>query len=422
MHHEVAAALERVSREERTALLATLTRLVGGDLGLAEDAVQDALEQALTQWERDGVPDRPGAWLTTTARRRAIDRLRRVQSQTSRQRALAHLEELVHHDPDLEHDPALQRPLDVGDDQLRLIFTCCHPALGLDARLALTLRSLGGLDVAELARAFLTTEAAMHKRLGRAKRKIVSAGISYRIPEHDELPGRLADVLVVVYLIFNEAHTATRGADLVRTDLGLEAIRLARLLHTLLPRDAEVAGLLALLLLTDARRAARTGPHGAIGLDEQDRTLWDTEQASEGEAVLDRALTFGQPGPYQLQAAIAALHTQAPAYEATDWHQIALLYEELERREPSPVITINRAIAVAHLAGPTAGLDILEPLAADPRLADHQPLHAARADLLAKSGDTAAAAAAYRRAIELTGNELDRRALTSRASNLPMST
>jgi RNA polymerase sigma-70 factor (ECF subfamily) len=416
---DVAAALDRAYREERVALLATLTRQVGGDLGLAEDALHDAFEQAVSQWARDGVPDRPGAWLTTTARRRAIDRLRRTRTHSARQLALAHLEELVHHDPDLEVDPADGTPLDVNDDQLRLIFTCCHPALGLESRLALTLRSLGGLEVPELARAFLTTEAAMHQRLGRAKRKIVAAGISYRIPDRSELPRRLADVLLVVYLIFTEAHAATRGTELVRADLGREAIRLARLLNRLLPGDAEVAGLLALLLLTDARRPARTDPTGAaVSLRDQDRSRWDHGQAIEGEAVLDDALGLGRPGPYQLQAAIAALHTRAPSFEATDWRQIALLYAELERLTPSPVITINRAVAVAQVDGPEAGLAILEPLSRDARLADHQPLHAALAELHAASGDADAADAAYREALERTGNDLDRLALSRRAADL----
>ena len=415
---EVTAALDRVVREERTALLAVLTRQVGGDLGLAEDALHDALEQAVTQWTRHGVPDRPAAWLTTTSRRRAIDRLRRIRTVTARSFAAAHLEELVHLDPDLEFDPADGHPLDVNDDQLRLIFTCCHPALGLEARIALTLRALGGLEVAELARAFLTTEVAMHQRLGRAKRKIVSAGISYRIPDRDELPRRLGDVLLVIYLIFNEGHTATRGPDLYRADLGHEAIRLARLLYRLLPHDAEVAGLLALLLLTDARRPARVGPEGAVSLREQDRTRWDAAMLTDGQSVLDHAVRLAHPGPYQLQAAVAALHGEALTFEETDWRQITLLYGELERIAPSPVITINRAIALSQIAGPAAGLAVVKPLLDDGRLAGHQPLHAAHAELLAELGDTPLAAAAYATAITLTSNNLERHALRRRAASL----
>jgi len=412
---DVTAALDRAYREERTALLATLTRQVGGDLGLAEDAVQDAFASAARDWVRRGVPDRPGAWLTVTARRRAIDRLRRDQTREAHQLALASMEALVHQDP----EPLIVGAAQLHDDQLRLIFMCCHPALGLEARLALTLRSVGGLEVPELARAFLTSEAAIHKRLGRAKAKIVSAGISYRVPERAELPARVADVLVVLYLVYTEGHEATRGAELVRTDLSSEAIRLARLLQVLLPDDAEVAGLLALLLLTDARRPARTDPDGrAVALDEQDRRRWDGDAIAEGLAVLDRALGLGRPGRYQVQAAIAALHAEAPSFAETDWRQIVLLYAELERIDPSPVVSVNRAVALAQVAGPAAGLAALAPLVADDRLADYQPLHAARADLLAADGRTAEAGAAYRVARALSGNDLEREALRRRAGRL----
>ncbi|MCU1378385.1 MAG: polymerase subunit sigma-24 [Acidimicrobiales bacterium] len=417
MPTEVALALDRAYREERTQLLATLTRQVGGDLGLAEDAVQDAFASAAADWPRRGVPDRPGAWLTVAARRRAVDRLRRDQTRSAHQLALARMEDLVHHDPDIDDTVGVSGP-GLTDDRLRLIFTCCHPALGMEARLALTLRSLGGLEVPELARAFLTSEAAMYKRLNRAKRKIVAAGIAYRVPAQHRLPERLADVLRVIYLIFNEGHTATSGPDLVRAELCDEAIRLARLVVRLLPSHAEAAGLLALLLLTDARRSARIGPDGRpVSLDDQDRTRWDAAELTEGIVTLDRAALRREPGPFQLQAAIAALHAQAPSFDDTDWEQIALLYAELERIEPSPVVTINRAIAVAQLEGPRAGLALLATLLDDERLEAYQPLHAARAELLFRGGDFEGSSAAYRRAIELTDNDLNRAALEHRAAD-----
>jgi RNA polymerase sigma-70 factor (ECF subfamily) len=408
-------ALERAYRDERAAVLATLTRHVGGDLGLAEDAVQDAFAAAAADWPRRGVPDRPGAWLTVTARRKAIDRLRAERSQAERAEVL---ERLVRFDDDPEtpEDHEQERSA-VADDRLRLMFTCCHPALALEARIALTLRALGGLSTVELARAFLVTEAAMQQRLVRAKRKIAAARIPYRVPPDDQLPDRLAGVLRVVYLVFNEGHTATAGTELVRGSLCEEAVRLARLLVALMPDDAAALGLLALLLLTDARRGARTAADGSfVALEDQDRSCWDRERIAEGSATLDRALRLRRRGTYQLQAAIAALHGAAPSFPETDWRQIAALYARLAQLDPSPVVEVNRAVAVALADGPEAGLAILAPLNADARLDRYQPLHAARAELLRRAGDTGAARAAYARAIELSTNAVERQELVRRAA------
>jgi len=398
-------AVERAFREEGPAVLATLIRHVG-DIGLAEDALQDAFAAAVATWPRDGVPASPGAWITTTARRKAIDRLRRDRAVADRVERLRVLAER-----DAAAAPEEPEGSAVDDDRLRLIFTCCHPALARDAQVALTLRLLGGLTTAEVARAFLVSEAAMAQRIVRAKRKIAAAGIPYRVPPDELLPDRVQEVLTVVYLIFNEGHSAAAGERLVRGELCAEAIRLGRLLVRLMPDEAEAGGLLALMLLHDARRAARVDEHGAfVALPDQDRSLWDAGRVREGERALADALRRGPAGPYQLQAAIAAHHLQPEP----DWAAIAGLYAALGEIAPSPVVEINRAVAVGFADGPDAGLDVLEAPLGDPRLRGYAPLHAAHADLLRRAGDAAAADAAYELAIEAADNEVQRAELTRR--------
>ena len=410
----VSAAVAGAFRDERAIVLATLIRQVG-DFQLAEDAVQDAFEAAVTVWRRDGVPANPGAWITTAARRRAIDRLRRNRSVADRAERLAELTRL-----DAQHvEPSMDDESTIVDDRLRLVFTCCHPALEMPARVALTLRALGGMTTGEIARAFLVAEPTMGKRIVRAKRKIADARIPYRVPADEELPDRLRGVLRVVYLIFNEGYAATEGDRLVREELCDEAIRLGELLCRLMPDDAEVRGLLALMLLHDARRAARVDPSGRyVALDAQDRSLWDQDRIREGLARLERAVRLRRPGEYQLQAAITALQIQAPNAEATDWAQIAELYGALGRLNPSPVVELNRAVAVGLAAGPAAGLELLEPLLADPALERYQPLYAAHAELLSRGGDAEGAARAYERAIALSANAVERAELERRLGAL----
>jgi RNA polymerase sigma-70 factor (ECF subfamily) len=407
----VSAAVARTFRDERAIVLATLIRQAG-DFQLAEDAVQDAFEAAVAAWRRDGVPANPGAWITTAARRRGIDRLRRDRSVANRAERLAELTSLEAQD---EEELSMDDESSIVDDRLRLIFTCCHPALEMPARVALTLRTLGGMTTGEIARAFLVAEPTMGKRIVRAKRKIAAAHIPYRVPADDELPERLRGVLRVVYLIFNEGYAATEGDRLVRGELCDEAIRLGELLCRLMPDDAEVWGLSALMLLHDARRAARVDPGGRyVALDEQDRSLWDQGRILEGLERLERAVRLRRPGEYQLQAATAALQIQAPEARATDWAQIAELFGALVRLNPSPVIELNRAVAVGLADGPAAGLALLEPLLGDPALERYQPLYAAHAELLSRAGDATGAARAYERAIALTANAVERAELERR--------
>ncbi len=377
-----------------------------GDFDLAEEAVADAYGAALERGPADGIPANPGAWITTTARNRAIDRLRRARTLAARTDALAR---------DAAFDAARARTAmlmavedavdPIPDDQLRLIFTCCHPALAPEASIALTLRTLGGLTTPEIARAFLVPEATLAQRLVRAKRKIREAGISYAVPPADRLGERLGSVLRVLYLVFNEGYDASSGDVLIRRELCVEAIRLARLVAELLPGEPEALGLLALMLLTDARRPAREGPGGAmIRLEDQNRGRWDAARIAEGVELVARALAIGRVGPYQLQAAIAAVHDEAPRAADTDWPQILGLYEVLVRLAPSPVVALNRAVALAQVAGPAAGLAAMDALANDPAMAWYRFYHAARADLLRRLGRDAEAAAAYDRARALAPN------------------
>jgi RNA polymerase sigma-70 factor, ECF subfamily len=413
---DVDVAVQVAFREERGTVLAVLIRQVG-DFALAEDAVQDAFEAALATWRRDGVPTRPGAWLMTAARRKAIDRLRRARATEGRAERLA---ELMRLDDATTEEPEMDEPTAIEDDRLRLLFTCCHPALGLEAREALTLRALGGLTTAEIARAFLVAEPTMGKRLVRAKAKIADAGIPYRVPPDEELPERLRGVLRVVYLIFNEGYVRTGGEELLRTDLCAEAVRLGTLLSELMPDEAEVWALLALMLLHDARGAARTDAEGRfVSLGEQDRARWDAAELARGREALARAIRLGPPGPYALQAAITALHVEAPDPEETDWAQVAALYARLAELDPSPVVALNHAAAVGFAAGPERGLALLEPLLGDPKLERYTPLHATHADLLRRRGDAEGAAAAYERAASVSANPVERDELLRRRAALP---
>lgn len=412
------AALERAAREDRARILATLIRHLGGDFTLAEDALQDAFADAALRWPRDGVPAVPVAWLTTAARRRAVDRLRRARTEDTRVRALEAV--MRRKDSgDEEEDDVDATDSRLVDDRLRLLFTCCHPALALEARIALTLKCLGGLDTAAVAAAFLVPVPTMAQRLVRAKRKIGAAGIPYRVPGDAELPDRLTGVLRVLYLVFTEGHTASGGDVLTRPDLCAEAIRLARLLAQLMPDEPEAAGLLALMLLHDARRPARLAEAAGhvVTLDRQDRTRWDVTRIAEGDALLRAALRRGAVGTFQVQAAIAALHATAPTAGATDWRQIAALYDVLLRLDPSPVVAVNRAVAVGFAQGATAGLSALDASDPDGVLARYGPAWAARADLLRRTGDADGADAAYAQAIRHAENAAQRAELTARRTS-----
>jgi RNA polymerase sigma-70 factor (ECF subfamily) len=406
-------AVEQAFRSERAAILATLIRHVG-DFQIAEDAVQDAFAAAVEAWRRDGVPQVPAAWITVTARRKAIDRLRRDRSLAHRAERLAELMDL---DSQVQPEPTEEPTID--DDRLRLIFTCCHPALDLPTQVALTLRVVGGLSTREIARAFLVAEPTMGKRIVRAKRKISDAHIPYRVPDVGELPARVAGVLRVVYLIFNEGYAATAGDRLVRAELCDEAIRLGALLTAILPEQAEVWGLQSLMLLHDSRREARVDAEGSYaGLLEQDRSLWDTASIQHGLQALDHAVRLRRPGRYQLEAAITALHVQAADPDAVDWAQIAALYGALGRVSPSPVVELNRVASVGFAEGPEVALRLLAPLLTNPALQAYQPLYATHAELLSRTGDGQGAAQAYRRAIELADNEVEREELVRRLAGL----
>ena len=407
---DVDEVITRVHRDEWARVVAILTRRFG-DLDIAEDAAAEAFAVAVERWPTHGVPPNPGAWLTTTAGNKALDRVRREGRREDKQKQAHMLSDQLSGPPE---------PLGaIEDDRLRLVFTCAHPALAMEARVALTLRMVGGLTVAEIAQAFLVQETTMAQRITRAKAKIKAAGIPYRVPEADDLPARVDGVLAVLYLVFNEGYLASSAdADPVRADLTGEAIRLTRLVRTLLPDDGEVAGLLALMLLIEARRTARVSAHGElVTLDQQDRGAWDHALIAEGHALVRERLASGQaPGRYQLLAAINAVHTDARDARDTDWSQVVALYDQLLRLDPSPIVVLNRAIAVAELDGPQVAIAQVEALAG--ALADYHAFHATRADLLRRLGRSADARAAYDRAIELAGNSAESAYLARRRDEL----
>jgi RNA polymerase sigma-70 factor, ECF subfamily len=408
---EAARALDRIFRTESGAVLATLIRVLG-DFQLAEDALQDALAAALETWPDSGVPEAPGGWLTTIARRKALDRLRHQRIVEEKSSAVALLMRLEREER-AEPDASGWSP--VPDDQLRLIFTCCHPALSREAQVALTLRTLGGLGVGEIARAFLANEAAIGQRLARAKQKIGRAGIPYEIPDRESLGPRLDAVLSVLYLIFNEGYWASAGRELVRGDLIADALRLAQSLAALLPNEPEPLGLLSLMILHDSRREARVGGEGElILLEDQDRSRWKRDEIAEGVRLVEAALRMKRPGPYQIQAAIAAVHAEARTAAETDWPQIALLFDELLRYEATPVVELNRAVAVSFAANPELGLKLLERIEQTRALESYTPFHLARADMLRRLGRGIQMREAYGRALRVADNEQVRRFIEQR--------
>jgi RNA polymerase sigma-70 factor (ECF subfamily) len=407
----VRIAVERTFRAESGAVLASLIRILG-QFDLAEDALMDALASALDRWPEEGIPDKPGAWITTVARRKAIDRLRRDTTVAKKAASVSALAQLEAEERRAAEAGLDERP-EIPDDQLRLIFTCCHPSLSREAQVALTLRTLGGLSTAEIAAAFLTPVPTMAQRLVRAKNKIQRAKIPYEVPPPEAWPERLSSVLAVVYLVFNEGYFAREGPSAIRPDVCDEAIRLGRVLVRLLGEEPEVLGLLGLMLLHDSRRAARDHV-----LEEQDRATWDAAKIEQGIGLTKRALGMRRPGPYQLQAAIAAVHAEAPSFADTDWRQIAALYGVLAGLHPSPIVELNRAVAVSMADGPEAGLAVLARLDHLAELRDHQPYHAARADILRRAGRTDAAIEAYERALAAAPNEVAREFLSRRLGTL----
>jgi RNA polymerase sigma-70 factor, ECF subfamily len=405
---ESGTAIERAFRESAGIAVATLARLLG-DIDLAQEAVQEAFVVAAARWPADGVPPNPGGWIVTTARNKALDRLRRESSRLGRE-AEAHA--LL----EARAEPEFAEVGPVRDDQLRMIFTCCHPALAPEARIALTLRLIAGLAVPEIASAFLVPESTIAQRIVRAKKKIRDAGIPYRVPRDTELPDRLPFVLAVVYLVFNEGYSASSGSMLVRVDLCAEAIRLARLLASLMPDEPEVLGLLALLLLTEARRPARVNASGGpVLLADQDRARWDRALIAEGQVLVRELVRRNQPGPYQVQAAIAAVHSAAATAAETDWRQVVALYDILMGLTPTPVVALNRAVAVAEVSGVAEALRLVDELEMD----SYHLFHATRADLLRRLGRDAEAAAAYDAALALAGNEAEQAFLLARRNSLP---